>query len=153
MTISTGPRSLVPPYRTATVPRQRPYRNRGRRCGGSGLPTYWCALGLSPTQIVMVDSRGVVREGEQRSKHMSDGPASANPRRGASRADVFLGVSSPNIVTVDMLQSMAGGPLILALANPDLDAHRIALVDRTQHQSLYGSPGGGGSETCLPVSG
>ena len=33
-------------------------------------------------------------------------------------ADVFLGLSGPNVLTPDMLKTMASGPLIMALANP-----------------------------------
>jgi malate dehydrogenase (oxaloacetate-decarboxylating)(NADP+) len=33
-------------------------------------------------------------------------------------ADVFIGVSAPNILTPDMLQSMAPKPIIFALSNP-----------------------------------
>ena len=33
-------------------------------------------------------------------------------------ADVFLGLSAPNILTPDMLRSMAADPIIMALANP-----------------------------------
>src|SRR3569623_2106131 len=33
-------------------------------------------------------------------------------------ADVFLGLSGPNVLTPEMLKTMADGPLIMALANP-----------------------------------
>ena len=34
-------------------------------------------------------------------------------------ADVFVGVSGANLVTPEMLQSMAAKPVVFALANPD----------------------------------
>ncbi len=34
-------------------------------------------------------------------------------------ADVFLGVSGPNLLTQDMLRSMAAKPVVFALSNPD----------------------------------
>ena len=34
-------------------------------------------------------------------------------------ADVFIGVSGPNLVTADMLASMADRPIVFALSNPD----------------------------------
>jgi malate dehydrogenase (oxaloacetate-decarboxylating) len=36
-----------------------------------------------------------------------------------SGADVFIGVSSPNLLSQDMVRSMADDPIIFALANPD----------------------------------
>jgi malate dehydrogenase (oxaloacetate-decarboxylating) len=33
-------------------------------------------------------------------------------------ADVFVGVSAPGIVTEEMVRSMAGGPIVFAMANP-----------------------------------
>jgi malate dehydrogenase (oxaloacetate-decarboxylating)(NADP+) len=38
-------------------------------------------------------------------------------------ADVFIGVSGPNLVTAEMLQSMAPNPVVFALANPDPEIH------------------------------
>ncbi|MBY0380319.1 MAG: NADP-dependent malic enzyme [Xanthobacteraceae bacterium] len=48
-------------------------------------------------------------------------------------ADVFLGLSGPNVLTPEMLKTMADGPLIMALANPTPeimpDAARAARPD------------------------
>ncbi|MEZ5902851.1 MAG: hypothetical protein R3D88_06045 [Alphaproteobacteria bacterium] len=38
-------------------------------------------------------------------------------------ADVFLGLSGPNMVTAKMAGSMADAPLIMALANPTPDEY------------------------------
>jgi malate dehydrogenase (oxaloacetate-decarboxylating) len=35
-----------------------------------------------------------------------------------SGADVFLGVSVPGVVTIDMVKSMASHPIVFAMANP-----------------------------------
>lgn len=49
-------------------------------------------------------------------------------------ADAFIGVSAPNIVTVDMVRSMAANPIVFAMANPapeimpDLALHAGAAV-------------------------
>ena len=34
-------------------------------------------------------------------------------------ADVFIGVSAPNVLTEDDVKSMAKGAIVFALANPD----------------------------------
>ena len=40
-------------------------------------------------------------------------------------ADVFVGVSAPNIVAAEQIAAMAGGAIVLALANPDPEIHPI----------------------------
>ncbi len=38
-------------------------------------------------------------------------------------ADIFIGVSAPNIVTEEMIQSMAKSPIVFAMANPTPEIH------------------------------
>jgi malate dehydrogenase (oxaloacetate-decarboxylating) len=38
-------------------------------------------------------------------------------------ADAFIGLSSPNILTPEMIRSMAPDPIVFALANPDPEIH------------------------------
>lgn len=38
-------------------------------------------------------------------------------------ADIFIGVSGPNLVSKDMIQSMAKDPIVFALSNPDPEIH------------------------------
>ena len=46
-------------------------------------------------------------------------------------ADVFLGVSKANVLTPEMLRSMAPNPIVMALANPDPEiAYDVATVTR-----------------------
>jgi len=46
-------------------------------------------------------------------------------------ADVFLGVSAANVVSVEMVQSMAKNPIVFALANPDPEiAYDLAIGSR-----------------------
>jgi len=46
-------------------------------------------------------------------------------------ADVFLGVSAANVVSVEMVQSMAKNPIVFALANPDPEiAYDLAISSR-----------------------
>ncbi len=81
-------------------------------------------LGVSRENIYVCDSRGVLWEGR-------DANMEPNKARYAQQttmrtladcmagADVFLGCSAADVVSADMVKSMADRPLILALANPD----------------------------------
>jgi len=40
-------------------------------------------------------------------------------------ADVFIGVSAPNLIASEHVASMAGGAIVLALANPDPEIHPL----------------------------
>ena len=46
-------------------------------------------------------------------------------------ADVFIGLSVPNVVTADMLKTMAPNPIVFAMANPDPEVtYEIAMAAR-----------------------
>jgi malate dehydrogenase (oxaloacetate-decarboxylating)(NADP+) len=46
-------------------------------------------------------------------------------------ADVFLGLSQPNLITPDTLRTMASNPIVFAMANPDPEiAYDIAIASR-----------------------
>jgi malate dehydrogenase (oxaloacetate-decarboxylating)(NADP+) len=85
---------------------------------------FFCSLGMSRENVVLVDSRGVIHAGrtdlnrqKQRFAIPDDGRRSlADAMRGA---DMFMGVSVANIVTPEMLKTMAERPIVFALANPD----------------------------------
>ncbi|HEY7802998.1 MAG TPA: phosphate acyltransferase, partial [Orrella sp.] len=98
-------------------------------CSGAGAAAIACLdllvhLGLQKDNIVVCDSRGVIWQG--RDEHME-----ANKARYARQtdmrtladacknADVFLGCSTKDVLSADMVKSMGPQPLILALANPD----------------------------------
>ncbi len=96
---------------------------------GAGAAGISCAemferLGADRAKFVFVDSKGVVWKG--RTEGMND-----EKRRIAvdtkartlsdalAGADMFLGVSGPNLVTAAQLRLMAPRPIVFALANPD----------------------------------
>jgi malate dehydrogenase (oxaloacetate-decarboxylating)(NADP+) len=94
--------------------------------GASGISTakFYEKLGVKRENIVMVDSRGVIYKG--RDKQMEPNKAlfaSANSARtladAVKGADVFVGLSQPNILTPQMLGTMARDPIVFALANPN----------------------------------
>jgi malate dehydrogenase (oxaloacetate-decarboxylating)(NADP+) len=80
-------------------------------------------MGLKREHIIVCDREGVVYEG--RTVDMDDRKAlyaTATHARTLGEviagADIFLGVSAPNVLTADMVKQMAPAPIILALANP-----------------------------------
>jgi malate dehydrogenase (oxaloacetate-decarboxylating)(NADP+) len=81
------------------------------------------ALGLRKDHIYMVDRQGVVHTGRHDLNPYkfafaieTDKHTLADAMQGA---DVFIGVSGPNLVTADMIKSMAAKPVVFALSNPD----------------------------------
>jgi malate dehydrogenase (oxaloacetate-decarboxylating)(NADP+) len=58
-------------------------------------------------------------------------PADYNLTKAMKDADVFLGLSVANVVTVEMVQSMAKNPIVFAMANPDPEiAYELAVSAR-----------------------
>ena len=95
---------------------------------GAGAAAIACArmflaLGARRDQITMCDSRGVVRTrrtdlNSVKREFATDRPVTTL-REALVGADVFLGVSTAGVLDADMVRSMAGNPLVMALANPD----------------------------------
>jgi len=96
---------------------------------GAGASAISCAelavrLGVRRENILLVDSRGVVTrqrvEGmnpyKQRFAQDTDARTLADAVRGA---DIFYGLSVADVLTPEMVRSMADNPVIFAMANPD----------------------------------
>ena len=79
-------------------------------------------LGLTRSNVIVCDSRGVIYQGRgpldpEKAAYAAD--TSARTLADAIvGADVFLGLSKAGVLTGEMVKTMAGQPLILALANP-----------------------------------
>ena len=95
---------------------------------GAGAAAIACArmflaLGARRDQITMCDSRGVVTTRRTDLNPVKRDFATDRPvttlREALVGADVFLGVSTAGVLDADMVRSMAGNPLVMALANPD----------------------------------
>ena len=95
---------------------------------GAGAAAMSCsklylALGLKKENLVMLDSKGVIRnnrEGLEVNKEFFATNRRCETLEDAMKnADVFLGLSVANIVSAEMVQSMAKRPIVFALANPD----------------------------------
>ena len=95
---------------------------------GAGAAAISCArlyiaLGVNPKNIVMLDSKGVIsttREGltPEKIEFATDRTDIHTLAEALDGADVFLGLSKGNILTKDMVRSMAKDPIVFALANP-----------------------------------
>ena len=95
---------------------------------GAGAAAISCtrlykALGVKAENIVMCDSKGVIRSDrekltEQKREFATDRDIHtlADAMEGA---DVFLGLSVADVVTPEMVKSMAPRPIVFALANPN----------------------------------
>ena len=86
-------------------------------------PNIHVALGAKPENIVMVDSSGVIRKDRENLDAIKAEFASDRKidtlEEAMKDADVFIGLSVKDIVTAEMLKSMAKNPIVFAMANPD----------------------------------
>lgn len=83
----------------------------------------YCALGLRKENIIMLDSKGVITSDrknltEQKKIFATDRKDIHTLEEAIKGADVFVGLSKGNILTQDMIRSMADNPIVFALANP-----------------------------------
>ncbi len=95
---------------------------------GAGAAAISCtklymALGAQKENILMLDSKGVItsdREGlnEQKRFFATDRRDVHTLEEAVRGADVFVGLSKGNVLTKDMVRSMAKDPIVFALANP-----------------------------------
>ena len=98
-------------------------------CNGAGAAGIACielmkAMGFTPDNIILCDTKGVVYQGrtEGMNQWKSAHAVKTDTRSLAEAldgADVFLGLSAKGALTTAMVQSMAKNPIIFAMANPD----------------------------------
>ena len=80
--------------------------------------------GASPENILMCDSKGVIRRGRGDELNVQKQEFAADTKAysladALKDADVFIGISVRDCLTVDMVKSMKPRPVIFAMANPD----------------------------------
>ena len=95
---------------------------------GAGAAAISCtrlyqSFGAKRENIVMLDSKGVIRDDRD---HLTSQKAEFATHRkidtldeAMKDADVFIGLSTSDIVNPEMLLSMADNPIVFAMANPD----------------------------------
>ncbi len=106
--------------------------------GAAGVAIGKILLGAGVGQIVGVDSRGIIYDGRENlnaSKQWFAENTNQNGVQGSlsdamAGADVFIGVSAPDILTVADVDSMAAGPIVFAMANPDPEISPELITDR-----------------------
>ncbi len=95
---------------------------------GAGASAQACAnlfksSGVRSKNIIMCDSKGVIYKGRKNIDQFKSAHAIETKHRtlndAMKGADVFLGLSAKDVVSQEMIKSMAKNPIIFACANPD----------------------------------
>tara|TARA_R110002033_G_scaffold358_17_gene3596 strand:- start:44538 stop:46832 length:2295 start_codon:yes stop_codon:yes gene_type:complete len=107
---------------------------------GAGAAAVSCtklykAFGAKAENIVMLDSKGVIRKDAENlspaKKEFATDRKIDTLDEAMVDADVFVGLSIANVVTPNMLLSMAKNPIVFAMANPDPEiAYDLAVATR-----------------------
>jgi len=91
--------------------------------GAAGIAAMRMLKSLGARKIYLVDRKGVVYNGREevnKYKHEFSRESSRRTLADAMNgADVFIGVSGPNLLKPEMLKTMAANPIVFALSNPD----------------------------------
>ena len=95
---------------------------------GAGASAQACtnlfkSSGVKSENIIMCDSKGVIYKGRKNIDQFKSAFASSTKLRtlkeAMKNADVFLGLSAKDVVSKEMIKTMAKNPIIFACANPD----------------------------------
>ncbi|HET9174526.1 MAG TPA: NADP-dependent malic enzyme [Candidatus Saccharimonadales bacterium] len=93
--------------------------------GAAGVAISKLLFKYGARNIVAVDSKGIVsrrrtdlNESKQRLLDYVDKDSDGSLSDAVRGADIFIGVSQPNILSPELVQSMAQDPIIFAMANP-----------------------------------
>jgi malate dehydrogenase (oxaloacetate-decarboxylating)(NADP+) len=107
---------------------------------GAGAAAISCtrlyvSLGAKKENVVMLDRTGVIRASRTNLDAIKAEFATTREidtlDEAMADADVFIGLSSADCVTVDMLKSMAKNPIVFAMANPNPEiAYELAISSR-----------------------
>ena len=97
-------------------------------CLGAGAAAISCmklliSMGAGASSILMVDRSGVIHAGRDDLNQYKAQFAHATDKRtladALDGADVFVGLSGPNLLSPEGLKSMAANPIVFACSNPD----------------------------------
>ena len=94
--------------------------------GAAGIAVTKLLMFMGMENVVLCDTKGAIyegREGLNEEKRRISVISNRQMKKGSlmdvvAGADVFIGVSAPNVLTPEMVQSMAAEPVIFAMANP-----------------------------------
>lgn len=83
---------------------------------------FYISLGVKPENVIMLDSKGVLHKERNDLNSVKQQFVSGTRARTLAEAmkgaDLFLGLSVGNLVTKEMIRSMARNPIVFAMANP-----------------------------------
>ena len=107
---------------------------------GAGAAAISCtrlyvSLGARKENIVMLDRSGVIRS-DRANLEGTKAEFATNRKidtlaQAVKDSDVFIGLSSPDVLTAEMLKTMAKNPIVFAMANPDPEiAYELAIRTR-----------------------
>jgi malate dehydrogenase (oxaloacetate-decarboxylating)(NADP+) len=96
----------------------------GAGASGVACGEFWIRLGVKRENVIMLDTKGVIYKGRKESMNPYKERFAVNTKArtladAVKGADVFLGLSVADVLTPEMVKTMAKDPLIFALANPD----------------------------------
>ncbi|MEJ7694424.1 phosphate acyltransferase, partial [Daejeonella sp.] len=107
---------------------------------GAGAAAISCtrlyvSLGAKRENIVMLDRSGVIRSDrdnlEGTKAEFATSRKISTLAEAVKDSDVFIGLSSPDVLTADMLKTMAKNPIVFAMANPNPEiAYELACNTR-----------------------
>jgi len=95
--------------------------------GASGVACAKIIMAAGATNVVGCDSKGIVHEGREDlnpakrwfAEHTNPEGRTGDLSEAVRGADLFLGLSAPDVLTVDDLKTMNEDPIVFAMANPD----------------------------------
>lgn len=96
----------------------------GAGASGIACAKFHISLGVDPKNVIMCDTKGVLYKGRTHgmNEYKEEFAVETDARTledALVGADVFVGLSSADVVTQDMVKSMAKDPIVFAMANPD----------------------------------
>lgn len=99
--------------------------------GAAGIAITKLLLSYGFQYITLQDSRGLIFEGrdnlniykERISKVTNKDKIEGGLKEAMVNADIFIGVSKPNVLTKEIVESMADDPIVFAMSNPLPEIH------------------------------
>lgn len=107
----------------------------GAGAAAIGCCQMYARMGVKKENIIMLDRKGVIQKNRKDLDVNKIEFATAHPintlEEALKGADVFIGLSSADIVSPAMLLSMADNPIVFALSNPNPEiAYELAIATR-----------------------
>jgi len=96
----------------------------GAGASGIACANYYVSLGVDRRNLILCDTKGVVFAGRKEGMNAYKAKLATESKartlaEAMEGADVFVGLSGANVVTKEMVKSMAQDAIIFAMANPD----------------------------------